>query len=75
MAESGRPEPIRVMLPTVEVPICSSAWEPADLDDLKPLWTPEQKRDWLIQNASHIEDAMVSAGWVAIEALLDWEGS
>lgn len=48
----------------------TAAWVPGDVLSLRPGWTDEQAEEWLEDNAKHIEEAMVRAGWEAMEALL-----
>ena len=36
-------------------------------------WTDTQANEWLANNETKIQDAMIPAGWDAIEALMDEE--
>lgn len=48
----------------------TAAWQTGDIQSLRPAWTDEQCAAFLSQNSRHIQDAMVQAGWDAIESLL-----
>lgn len=47
-----------------------ASWQVGDIKSLRPGWTDEQCADFLSANSRYIEDAMVQAGWTAIEVLL-----
>lgn len=49
------------------------AWHVKDLEDLTDM-SDKQAEEWLENNAKYIRDAMVEAGWTAIDALLSEEG-
>lgn len=51
----------------------SACWSIDDLRSRRPDWTDDQLTDWLSSHAGHIQDAMVDAGWDAIDTLLDEE--
>jgi len=46
------------------------AWTAGDVRDLRPDWTDERCEEWLANNGSGIQDAMVERGWIAMETLL-----
>jgi hypothetical protein len=48
-------------------------WSPRDIQELRPSWTLLQCQVWLEDNQKYIVDAMIPAGWDAIEALLPLE--
>ena len=41
-----------------------------DVTSLRQDWTEDRAEEWLSENATYIADAMVAAGWNAIETLL-----
>lgn len=45
-------------------------WSPVDIFDLRPDWTYEQAEEFLQKHGKYIQEAMVRAGWDAIETLL-----
>ncbi len=48
-------------------------WHVEDLEELTAM--PEVKaEEWLANNAKYIQEAMVEAGWTAIDTLLGEEG-
>lgn len=49
------------------------SWNTVDILDLKPNWTEDQAEEFLSNNEHHIQDAMVQAGWEAIDTLLSME--
>ena len=49
-------------------------WVASDVASLRPDWTEEQAEEWLSFNEKYIRDAMIRAGWSAIETLLPPEG-
>jgi hypothetical protein len=55
------------------VRFAQAAWQVGDIKTLRPKWSDERCADFLILNSRHIEDAMVQAGWIAIETLLNEE--
>lgn len=48
-----------------------TCWSIDDVRGLRSGWTDSAAREFLRQRAGLIQDAMVEAGWIAIEALLD----
>ena len=48
-------------------------WQIGDIQSLRPVWSDKQCVEFLLANGRHIEDAMIQAGWTAIEALLPEE--
>lgn len=48
-----------------------TCWSVDDVLVKRPDWTDEQAREWLVRFSGLIQDAMVEAGWDAIDALLD----
>lgn len=46
-------------------------WTISDVQSLKPNWSDDKCRQWLSENAKYIQEAAVSAGWVAMESLLE----
>lgn len=46
------------------------SWSIEDVQEKRPKWSKQRCADWLAENAKHIQEAMISAGWDAIEALL-----
>lgn len=52
------------------VRFAQAAWQVGDIKTLRPDWTDEQCAEFLSANSRHIQDAMVQAGWTAIEVLL-----
>lgn len=48
-----------------------TCWSIDDVRSRRPGWTDVQTREWLLRHAGLIQDAMVEAGWGAIDALLD----
>ena len=49
------------------------SWTIGDLETLRPSWTRPRIRIWWCENERRIQDAMVMAGWEAIETLLEDE--
>jgi hypothetical protein len=49
------------------------AWHVEDLEDLTDM-PREQAEEWLENNAKYIQEAMVGAGWAAIDTLLGEKG-
>ena len=49
------------------------SWRISDLETLRPSWTRPRIRQWWCDNERRIQDAMVMAGWEAIETLLEDE--
>lgn len=47
-----------------------TCWSVDDVLGKRPEWTDEQAKDWLAVHAGRIQDAMVEAGWEAMDALL-----
>lgn len=45
-------------------------WSIDDVLSLRPKMTPEAAEEFLVENQKYIQDAMVEAGWAAMEALL-----
>lgn len=45
-------------------------WSIDDILSVRPEMTPEAAAEFLIGNQKYIQEAMVQAGWAAIEALL-----
>lgn len=50
--------------------MASVSWSPGDIQSLRPDWPLAQCIDFLVENGRYIQDAMVQAGWDAIESLL-----
>lgn len=50
--------------------LASVSWCAEDIQTLRPEWAVHQCLDFLVENDRHIQDAMVQAGWDAIESLL-----
>ncbi|MGE3857450.1 MAG: hypothetical protein AB7G21_10900 [Dehalococcoidia bacterium] len=50
-----------------------TCWSVDDVLDVRPDFTEEQAREFLERRAGLILDAMVEAGWAAIETLLEEE--
>ncbi|MEZ4553726.1 MAG: hypothetical protein R3B59_07440 [Dehalococcoidia bacterium] len=50
-----------------------TCWSVDDVRSRRPEWTEERAREWLLRCSGLIQDAMVEAGWGAIDALLDEE--
>lgn len=48
-----------------------TCWSIDDVRSRRPEWTEERTREWLVRYSGLIQDAMVEAGWEAIDALLD----
>lgn len=48
----------------------STGWMIGDVLTLRPKWSEEKAKGWLEVNAKYIQDAMVRAGWAAMEALM-----
>jgi len=48
-----------------------TCWSIDDVTDRRAAWTEERTRDWLTRYSGLIQDAMVEAGWEAIDALLE----
>jgi hypothetical protein len=46
------------------------SWCVFDIHELRPNWTVQECASFLSREGRHIQDAMVSAGWSAIEDLL-----
>jgi hypothetical protein len=45
-------------------------WDIVDIESLRPEWSVWKCKDFLEENARYIQDAMIVAGWDAIESLL-----
>ena len=45
-------------------------WSVEDVQERKPSWSNETCQGWLKEHEGAIQEAMVSAGWDAIDALL-----
>lgn len=52
------------------VRFAQTAWHVGDIQALRPAWTDEQCAEFLREHSRPIQDAMVEAGWAAIETLL-----
>lgn len=48
-----------------------TCWSIDDVRRLRPAWSDSVAREFLARRGGLIQDAMVEAGWIAIEALLD----
>jgi hypothetical protein len=48
-----------------------TCWSVDDVLGTRPDWSDAQAHAWLESNAGLIQDAMVEAGWDAIDALMD----
>ena len=48
----------------------SVSWSVDDLLSLRPDWSESQAEEWLFENQKYLQDAMVQAGWAAMENLL-----
>jgi hypothetical protein len=50
-------------------------WGPDDVGDLRGAeeWGDARRTDFLARNRKHIEDAMVEAGWAALDTCLSME--
>ncbi len=55
------------------LPYARVAWHVEDLEDLTDM-SRTQAEEWLENNAKYIQDAMVEAGWTAMDTLLGEEG-
>ena len=53
-----------------EIRYAKVLWSVDDVISLRPEMTPEVAEKFLVENEKYIQDAMVQAGWAAIEALL-----
>ena len=50
-------------------------WSVEDIATLRPEWSDEKAMSFLVDNEQYIQEAMVQAGWDAIESLLpEWGG-
>lgn len=54
----------------MEEKFATTSWMAEDVLTLRPNWTRDQAEEFLNENEKHINEAMVSAGWTAIETLL-----
>lgn len=52
----------------------ASRWSIGDVQTLRPHWSDEQARAFLVANGKHIVAAMVETGWVALQSLLATAG-
>jgi len=50
------------------------AWTAEDVRTLAPQLSEQEAEDFLVANGKHIAEAVVSAGWTAIETLLVYNG-
>jgi hypothetical protein len=53
-----------------DVRVASVSWSSGDIQSLRPDWSSAKCIDFLVENGRYIQDAMVQAGWDAIESLL-----
>jgi hypothetical protein len=49
------------------------SWRIGDIQELKPDWSERQCYEFLINNQRHIQDAMITRGWDALDTLLSME--
>lgn len=49
-------------------------WQAGDVQTMAPKMATERAEEWLQDNGKYIQDAMVEAGWAAIETLLAQDG-
>lgn len=54
-----------------EIRYAKVLWSVDDVLSLRPEMTEEDAEEFLVLNEKYIQDAMVQAGWAAIEALLN----
>lgn len=52
----------------------TTSWTIGDVKTLAPQLSDEQAEEFLYNNGKYIQEAVVSAGWTAIESLLTYEG-
>ena len=45
-------------------------WTPADVQEIRPSWSLDRCEDWLANNAKYIQEALVQAGYRAMEDLM-----
>jgi len=48
-------------------------WQAQDVKVLKPLWTLEESKEWLVDNEGRIQDRLTELGWEVLESLLMME--
>ena len=48
-------------------------WQAQDVKVLKPLWTLEESKEWLVDNEGLIQDRLTELGWEVLESLLMME--
>ena len=48
-------------------------WQIGDVQSLQPDWDDKRCAEFLRANAKWIQDAMVRAGWDAMESCITWE--
>ena len=58
------------ILGTVEASFASVSWCVDDIKELRPDWSDDECHTFLTNYEGRIQDAMVSAGWEAIDVLL-----
>ena len=61
------------ILGTVEASFASVSWCVDDIKELRPDWSDNQCHSFLVDNGKYIQEAMVMAGWEAMEVLLSEE--
>jgi len=49
------------------------SWHLGDVQTLRPDWSDNQCHSFLVDNGKYIQEAMVMAGWEAMEVLLSEE--
>jgi hypothetical protein len=57
------------------VRFASVAWQVGDITSVYPEVSEEQAAEFLRRNGKYIQEAMVQAGWNAIAACLNYEGT
>ena len=57
------------------VRFATAAWQVGDIKSVAPEWSDERCAEFLRVNGTHIQEAMVQAGWNSIAALLTWEAT
>ena len=48
-------------------------WTSYDVQEIRPAWSLAKCEDWLADNAKYIQEALVPAGYQAIEDLIEYD--
>jgi len=54
-----------------DVGLASVGWCAGDVQSIRPDWSDKKAESFLKEHSSEIRDAMVQAGWICLEGLIE----